>query len=251
VKRRFAIASLPLIFIAGTLTASAADIKVLSAVPLAPALAQLADQYKRETGQAVLVQSVTTADINRILSANEPFDILLTTTALVDQAAKDGKAVAASRTMVGRVGIGVIVRTGASAPNINTPDTFRQAVLASDALVYNTAGSGQSVQKMFDDMGISTQIQAKVTRPANAAETMDRIIQGKGNEIGFGLISEIRPYETKGVRMVGPLPAALQSYINYEAIVSSGSKLSDDTKRFVQYVTTAAAKKVLASTGVD
>jgi molybdate transport system substrate-binding protein len=251
VKRGLLVAPLLFAFLSVALAAFAADIKVISAVPLAPAVEQLADQYKRDTGQVVVVQSVTTGDINRILSSNESFDILITTTALVDQSAKDGKTVAAGKTMVGRVGIGVIVRTGASAPNISTPDTLRQAVLAADAVVYNTAGSGQSVQKMFDDMGIGAQIQSKATRPANAAQTMDRIIQGKGNEIGFGLISEIKPYETKGVRMVGPLPTPVQTYINYEAILSVNSKLSDDGKRFIQYLTTPAARKVFAATGVD
>jgi molybdate transport system substrate-binding protein len=237
--------------LAASVTKAAAQIKVVSAAPLAPGLEQLADQYKRETGKAIQVQSVTTADINRILSAGEPFDILVTTTALVDQAAKDSKGVASTRTMVGRVGIGVIVRSAARIPNINTPEALKQAVLAADAVVYNTAGSGQSVQKMFDEMGISAQIQGKATRPSNAAQTMDRIIQGKGNEIGFGLISEIKPYEQKGVQMVGPLPAAVQSYINYEAIVSVGSKVSDEAKSFIRYVTTPPAKKVLAGTGVD
>ncbi len=155
--------------------------------------------------------------------------------------------------MIGRVGIGVIVRTGAVAPNIRTPDALKQAVLAADAVVYNTAGSGQSVQKMFEDMGISAQIQSKANRPANAAQTMDRIIQGKGNEIGFGLISEIKPYETKGVRMVGPLPVPVQTYINYEAILSAGSKLADDAKRFIRLFrhlgTPAREETVFASHG--
>ena len=80
---------------------------------------------------------------------------------------------------------------------------------------------------------------------------MERIASGKGNEIGFGLISEIKPYEQKGVRMVGPLPAPVQSYISYEGIVSASSKVSDEAKSFIRYVTTPAAKKVLAGTGVD
>ena len=175
----------------------------------------------------------------------------MTTTALVEQAAKDGKATASTKAMIGRVGIGVIVRQGARSPNISTADALKQAVLAADAVAYNTAGSGQAVQKIFDDMGISAQIQSKVTRPTNAQQTMERISQGKGNEIGFGLISEIKPYESKGVKMVGPLPNPLQTYINSEAIVSTGSKLSDEAKRFIQFLAAPAAKKVFASTGVD
>jgi molybdate transport system substrate-binding protein len=219
---------------------------------LAPGLSQLAEQYKRSSGQDMTVQSVTTADINRILSANEPFDILATTTALIDQAAKGGNGTAATRTMVGRVGVGVIVRdAGVAVPNITTPDTLKQAILAADGVVFNTAGSGQYVQSMLEKLGILAQIQAKAARPGNAAQTMDRILQGKGNEIGFGLISEIKPYEDKGIRFVGPLPESLQNFTNYEAIVSAGSKVSDAAKAFIRFVTTPAAKAVLAKTGVD
>jgi molybdate transport system substrate-binding protein len=251
VKRGFCRGVVLCALLAACITEAAAQIKVVSAAPLAPGLEQLADQYKRVTGKAIQVQSVTTADINRILSAGESFDILVTTTALADQAAKDARGVTSTRTMVGRVGIGVIVRSGARVPTISTPEALKQAALAADAVVYNTAGSGQSVQKMFDDMGISAQIQGKAARPSNAAQTMDRITQGKGNEIGFGLISEIKPYEQKGVQMVGPLPPAVQSYINYEAIVSAGSKMAEEARGFIRYVTTPAAKKVLAVTGVD
>lgn len=251
-SRRRSFVLLLLVFFAAGATAGAAEIKVLSAVPLHPGVEQLAQQYKRSSGQDVVVQSVTTGDINRILSSNEPFDILITTTALVDQAAKDGKGSPATRTMVGRVGIGVVVRSnGAVVPNITTADTLKQAAQAADAVVYNTAGSGQYVHSMFEKMGITSQIQAKTTRPSNAAQTMGRIIEGKGNEIGFGLISEIKPYEGKGIRFVGPLPAPLQNYTNYEAIISAGSKVPDAAKEFIRFLTTPAAKEALAETGVD
>lgn len=250
-SRKLSFALLLSVFLAAS-EAAEAQIKVLSAVPLAPGVTQLASQYKGTSKQDVVVQSVTTGDINRILSSNEAFDILITTTALVDQAAKDGKGAAASRMMVGRVGVGVIVRaSGAGVPNISNADTLKQAALSADALVYNTAGSGQYVNSMFEKMGILPQIQAKITRPSNAAQTMDRMIQGKGNEIGFGLISEIKPYEEKGIRYVGPLPAALQNYTNYDAIVSTGSKTTDAAREFIRFLTLPASKTVLAKTGVD
>jgi molybdate transport system substrate-binding protein len=154
--------------------------------------------------------------------------------------------------MVGRVGIGVVVRSaGAAVPNISTPDSLKQAALAADAVVYNTAGSGQYVQSMLEKMGVLAQVQPKATRPSNAAQTMERMLQGKGNEIGFGLISEIRPYEEKGIRFVGPLPESLQNYTNYEAIASAGSKSSDAAREFIRFLTTPASKPVLARTGVD
>jgi molybdate transport system substrate-binding protein len=104
---------------------------------------------------------------------------------------------------------------------------------------------------MFEKMGVTSQIQSKTTRPSNAAQTMGRIIEGQGNDIGFGLISEIKPYEEKGVRFVGPLPPNLQNYTNYEAVISTRSSVGDEGREFIRFLTTPAAKEVLTKTGVD
>jgi molybdate transport system substrate-binding protein len=232
-------------------TAAAADIKVLSAVPLCPGVSQLSEQYKRGSGHNVMVQSVTTGDINKVLSSNEPFDILITTTALIDQSVKDGRSTDSTRSAIGRVGIGVIVRRSRSdVPDISSTDALTKAVLAADTVVFNMAGSGQYVQSLFEKLGILSRIR-NTSRPSNAAQTMEAIINGKGNDIGFGLISEIKPYEEKGVRFLGPLPQGLQNYTTYEAVISSGSKVSDAAKEFIRFLTTSAAKDTFAKTGVD
>ena len=85
-------------------------------------------------------------------------------------------------------------------------EVVAQALLAADAVAYNTAPSGQQLQKIFDQMGISDQIKDKATRPPNGAQTMEHMIQGTGNEIGFGLSYEMTPYLTKGLEFVAMLP---------------------------------------------
>ena len=52
---------------------------------------------------------------------------------------------------------------------------------------------------------------------------MEHVIKGSGKEIGFGAMTEIRLYEPKGIRLVGPLPAAIQNYTSYEAVVMNGA----------------------------
>jgi len=237
--------------VAGVITASAAQIKVLGANPLQEGLPRIAEQYKRETGQDVNVQIATTGELNKILAAGgDGADILIGTTAMADQVIKEGK-VSGSKTMIGRVGIGIIVRRGTAVPKVATAEAIKQAVLAADGVVYNTAGSGQSVQRMFDQMGIGEQIKAKSARPGNAAQTMERVMQGKGNEIGFGLLSEIQPYEAKGIQLIGRLPEDIQAYTNYEAVIFASSKTANVAKDFIRFLATPAAKKMFAATGVD
>jgi molybdate transport system substrate-binding protein len=239
-----------LLFCVGVVTSEAAEIRVLSANPVSEGLKHIAELFKRDTGHDVKVEVPSGAELNRILGSEEPADVLISVPGTVDQALKDGKA-AGGKTAVGRVGIGVIVRRGAQVPNVTTPDAIKQAVVAADSVVYNTAGSGQYVHRMLEQLGVTAQIAAKSARPGNGAQTMERMIAGKGNEVGFGLLSEIHPYEAKGVQMIGRLPDSIQNYTLYDGIILARSKSADVAAQFIRYLSTPAAKQAFAQSGVD
>jgi molybdate transport system substrate-binding protein len=242
--------SLALTFLFLTNVAWAAEIRVVTANPLHEGLVRAAEQFKRDTGHDVKVQAATTAELNKILSVPDSAEILVGTAAMVDQALKEGK-VAEGRTPVGRVGVAVVVRRGARVPDVATSDAMKRAALAADSVVYNTAGSGQIVQRMFEQLGIVEQVRPRSVRPPNAAETMDWLIKARGNEIGFGLLSEIKPYEAKGIQVVGSLPHAFQSFTNYDAVVFAGASSAAVANDFIRYLTTPQARKLFAATGVN
>ena len=237
------------VFGAAIRSASAAEIRVLTTNVLQPGLVELAERFKQATGNDVKIDVPRGAELSRILASDEAADILLGTTAAVDQAAKDGK-VAGTKALVGRTGIGVMVRHGVPHPAVKTGAEIKQAVLSADAVAYNTAPSGQQVQKIFDQMGIAEQIKEKSTRPPNGAQTMQHMVQGKGNEIGFGLTNEMSPYLDKGLDFVALLPDDLQVYTTYDAAILARTTSKEAADAFVRYITTPAAKQVFAKSGV-
>jgi molybdate transport system substrate-binding protein len=229
---------------------SAAEIRMLGAGPLRPALVALAEQFQRETGHVVKIETLPGAEVTRILASDEPADIFMgNNLTTVDGLIKDGKA-AGPKTLVGRTGIGVMVRKGAPVPVVATTADIKAAVLAADAVAYNTAPSGQFVEKLFEQMGVAEKIKDKSVRPPNGATTMERVAGGKGAEIGFGLRNEMTPYLDKGLQFVAMLPDELQNYTRYEAVVLSRSKASDAARAFLRYITAAAARPEFAKIGV-
>ena len=46
------------------------------------------------------------------------------------------------------------------------------------------------------------------------------MIAGRGTEIGFDPITEIKTFEPKGLVLVAPLPEAVQNYTTYVAALS-------------------------------
>jgi molybdate transport system substrate-binding protein len=233
----------------GALPASA-QIRVVIANPVEAAIHELAEEFERVTGNTVAVEAMGTSALNLLLESDEVADIVVGTTGNIDQAVTNGHA-AAAKTYVARVGIGIIVREGAPIPDISTVSALRQTALDANGVIYNTAGSGRNVDRMFTGLGIGDQVTPKSARPRNAGETMSRMMAGQGMEIGFGLLSEIRPYEGNGIELIGRLPEELQSYLTYEGIVLLRSGAPAVAREFLQFMTTEAARETFAATGVD
>ncbi|MCG2802267.1 MAG: hypothetical protein L6311_09240, partial [Cellulomonas sp.] len=75
----------------------------------------------------------------------------------------------------------------------------------------------------------------------SGAAVLEHVIKGKGNEIGFGAITEIKLYEAKGLKFVGPLPAEIQNYTSYEAVMMTGATSVDAARAVLRYLATPAA----------
>ena len=231
--------------------AAAAEVRVLSAGAVEPGLAAFAQLVKRETGHELKVQYNTAPRIAQRLAAGEVYDILISPPAAIAQAAQDGTVDAATRTAVGRVGAGVVVRAGAPAPDVASVDALRAAVLAADSLVYNTASTGLYLDRLFASMGIADAIKGKTTRYPDGAAVMEHVSRGKGSEIGFGAITEIRMVEPKGLRLVGPLPAAVQNYTSYDAVAMTGAADPAAARAVLALLGTPAGRAAFAAGGVE
>lgn len=235
----------------GGANVSAAELKVLSAGAVAPGLKAASEAFRRATGTEVKIQFNTVPQIAKKLGTGEPADVLIAPPRLLDAQAEAGKISAEGRIVLGRVGAGVFVRVDAPAPDIATTAALKRALLSADSIVYNTASSGQYIAKMIEHLGIAEQVNAKTTRHDDGDAVVDHIAKGKGNEIGFGAITEIKQSEQKGVKLVGPLPADIQNYTTYGAAELTGAAAKDAARAFLAYLATPEAKRIFAGAGIE
>ena len=226
-------------------------INVLSAGSVEPGLHAFAGQVKRDLGHELRIQFNTAPQIAQRLAAGEVYDILIAPPAAIEQAVKDGKVMAGTRVPVGRVGAGVIVRASAAAPNVATVDALKQALLGADSVVYNSASTGLYLETLFGKLGILDRLKPKTTRYPNGPSVMEHVINGRGNEIGFGAIPEIRMYEPKGLKLVGPLPAEVQNYTRYDAVVMTGAASAEAARAVLRELATPAVKAMFTAHGIE
>jgi len=225
------------------------QLELLSAGAVKPGLANVIDTFQQKTGHKVGVTFATAPEIRKLISG-AALDIVIAPPQLLDDLVKAGK-VAGERVMVGRVGVGVMVREDAPLPKIATVNDLRQSLLEADSVVYNHASTGIYLEALFARLGIAAQLKTKTTRYPDAAAVLDHVGKGRGKEIGFGATTVIVEGKSKGLIFVGPLPVEIQNYTTYAAMMTADGVARDAAHEFLGYLATDMAKAILAEAGIQ
>jgi len=226
---------------------NAAEIEVWTARAIATVLAEIGPQFERAMGHRVNVFSGLPADFVRRADAGEPFDILISGSAFVDQWIKDGKIIAETRTNVVRSGIGVEVRAGARKPDVSSVEAFKRALLEAKSIAYLRVGSGIYLHGLLERLRIAEAVKSKVTRPES--DIVSELVAKGEVELGMVVITQI--LTTPGVELVGPLPPEIQSYVTFTAGVSTSSKAPDAAKQLLKFLSGPTAIPVMKAQGME
>ena len=230
-------------------TAWSADIAVLSAGAIQPGIKAAAAAFEKQTGHAVKITFNTAPELRKRMEGNPAFDVVIAPPAVINDFAAANKLTSA-RSPVGRVGMGVAVRAGAPLPDISTADAVKQSVLAAESLVFNRASTGLYLEGLLKKMDVYPQIESKTTRYADGASVLEHVIKGKGREIGFGAMTEILLYTSKGLQLVGPLPAEIQNYTSYTAAPLASGQQQALAHQFVVFLSSPVGKPLFVASGV-
>jgi molybdate transport system substrate-binding protein len=222
-------------------------IRVLSAGAVQPGLGKAIEAFRRESGHEVEVTFATAPAIRKRLGAGETPDVLIAPPDVLDELAQAGKT--GERVVVGRIGVGVMVRDGAPPPKIATVDELKQSLIGAESVVYNQASTGIYLESLFERLGIGAEVRTKTTRYPDAAAVIEHVSRGKGKEIGFGALAVIIEAREKGLRLAGPLPPDVQNYTTYAATTFAGA--GDAAHELIRYLTTPAAKAIFAAAGIE
>jgi molybdate transport system substrate-binding protein len=227
------------------------ELTILSAGAVKPGLSKVIDAFRRESDFAVRVSFATAPAILKKIGGGESVDFVVAPPKVLDALANTGKFPAADRIMVGRIGVGVMVRDGAPLPAISTVDEFKRALLSAESLVYNQASTGIYLQALFDRLGIGAALQARSSRYPDFAAVLEHVRRGNGREIGLGATTVIIENRDKGVQFAGPLPEAIQNYTAYAATFTAESDLKQAAQQFMRYLSSQAARTLLATAGIQ
>ena len=236
------------ILIAQGVVAEAAEVKVLCAAAMRSVMNELGPRFERATGQQLTIRFDTVGVLKRQIDTGERFDVAILTTSLIDDVVKEGKIAAGTRADVARSGLGVIVRTSAPKPDINSADAFKRAMLNAKSISYAKEGATAIyLASLFERLGITEQMKAKTKFPPTG-RLVQFVAEGEA-EFGLATISTFE--EAPGAELLGPLPTELQSYVGYSAGVGAAAKEAEAGKALIDFLKAPAAVPMLKAKGME
>jgi len=228
--------------------AGAADVTIYSGGAVKSALVEAAQRFEKPSGNKITIEFHPMGPLTKMLAEGASPDIVILTREVMNEEEKKPALAGAPQTEVGRVAIGVAVREGAPLPDISTPEAFKNAVLNARSIVYIDPArgtSGKHLATVFQQLGIADAIKAKTTL-GSGGYVVEPV--GKGDvELGIHQITEILP--VPGVKLVGPLPAALQKETVYVGAVTKAAHHPKEAQDFLAFLRTPETRKVFAEKG--
>ena len=204
------------------LRCGAEPLKVLSAGACERFVAAVAADFEKRQGVQVLVQEDTVGRLVQRINQGERFDVALMTPAGLERSA--GRLERGSQIELARVGIGVAVREKTPRPDIRTVESFKRALRQARTVAYvDPAAGGTSgiyFSRLLERLGIADEIRPKAVLVQGGA-VASRVASGDA-DIGIQMISEL--VGVKGVVLVGPLPAPVQTYTVYAGALSAAAR---------------------------
>ena len=246
-----------LVLAATALPVSAVELRVLSAGAVEPGLRPALAAFERSSGHTVAISFAAAPALRAALRATPIADVIVVPQAALDELAANGADVAGARAPIGKVGVGVAIRSGVEPPDLASAETLKAALQAAEHVVFNRASTGVIVERMLQRLGVADAVDAKAERVADGASVMRRLLAGTSpREFGFAAMTEIALFRDQGIRLVGPLPAALQQSTTYIAVPWPGLQQSDAARAaavtaLIRQLQGADARSQFASAGIE
>jgi molybdate transport system substrate-binding protein len=120
-KLRQSIAALAVVVAGSLMTASiahAAELKVLSPQAMRPALNELVPQFERSSGIQVTISYATASALVKEIEDGKMADLAILSPEQIEQLQEEDKIVEDSLTPVAKLEFGVIIRKGATKPDV-------------------------------------------------------------------------------------------------------------------------------------
>ena len=234
--------------------ASASEIKLLSANVFTGVLDGFVGEFERSSGHKVVIVYGTAGNIRDRVQSGEAGDVAIVTRPMMDQLEKNGKIAAGTTRDLARSTVAVVVRSGASRPDISTIDTFRSALLAASSISYPDPARGGATGVLFTGvlkrLSLAETVAPKTKFPPPGHFAVELVAKG---EAEIAIAQPMEALLQPGVEIVGPLPHDLQDPPKFTFSVGQmvTARELDAARSLIEYLLGPSLQSALKSRGME
>ena len=230
----------------------AAEVKVLSAAVLKPALNELAPEFERASGHTLAITYESAGIVRKHIEAGDAADVAIIQKPVVETLAKQGTIIPATVATLARSGVAIGVPAGRAKPDVSSVEALKRSLLAETSIAYPDPSlghaSGIHFRGVLDRLGIRNEVDAKAklmkgTVAEFAAHDSADLIVSQPMEI----------LATPGYELAGWLPEELQerARFTWSAGVPATAKAPEAGRALIQFLTAPAAAAVIKRRGME
>jgi molybdate transport system substrate-binding protein len=226
-------------------------LNILSGGAVQGLVASLASRFRVQTGCEITGEFGAVGVMAEKLRSGTPTDLVILTSALIAQLAREGHVRPASIADIGVVETAFAVRSGDPKVAAHDAETLRDVLLAADAIYVpdmQASTAGLHVAKVLRELGIAETIASRLKIHPNGATAMRHLASSDAKRpIGCTQATEI--VSTAGVALSGALPRGYDLATIYTAAVTATAAHPDAAHILINVLTSAEAQDARNAAG--
>jgi len=235
---------------------SAAELQVMISAGFYGVYEELVPAFERASGHRLITtRGPSLGDspeaIPARLARGETADVVILDGGAADELAKRGLVRAGSKVDLARSQVGMVVRSGAAAPDISSVESFRRLLLAAKSIGYSDSASGMYLSTtLFAKLGVADQVAGKSRKVPGppSGEPVAAVVARGEVEIGFQQVSEL--LHVPGVTFVGAIPAELQPGFSFVGAITSAARQPDAARALLRFLASPEAAATILKAGL-
>jgi molybdate transport system substrate-binding protein len=247
--KRFCVAILALMSSAAP--ALADDIRLIGTGAVQHSVMAVSEAFQKATGHRIVSTFGTAGAVSAKFDAGESADVLISSSGGVRDIATKGKLATGDATPLGKVRVGIGIRTGSPKPNTSTPAALKATLLAAPSFAYGDPASGATTgihfAKLLIELGIADQVKGKALLRNGGLLVMKEVAEGKA---AFGVTQTSEIIALPGCEIAGYLPDTMQLVTTYSAAVTKDSKTLA-AKAFIDFLISPQGTEIFRHEGFE
>jgi molybdate transport system substrate-binding protein len=230
--------------------AHAVELKVLSPQAMRPALNDLVPQFERSSGIQVTIHYATASALVNEIMDGKMADLAILSPKQVERLQEEGKIVEDSVTPITKLEFGVVIRKGATKPDVSTVRALTKTLMSAKSIASGdpeSSASGKYFARLIERLRITDSIKPKIKTFSSGTAAVEAIANGKA-DIGIAAVSAANG---PGTELAGVFPAQAKTFNSYAVGILTSSDQIDAAKALASFIASPTSLSVMQSKGFN